>query len=778
MILSDEPKLTQQHKSRTLNRKKPTPGERGGQIDHGVRAGYWVKLALSGALAFAIIWLSALAVLQRDYADAIAAANERVAAKSQIFAQHILSTIRRVDQITREAALVYERTPADIRNFIARQIDLVRDIAFQITVVDRDGIAQYSSLNPSNSRVDLSGREHFRVHKESNGEDRLFISRPVVGKISKQWAIQFTRPILNNGTFNGIVVVSVDPAQFGAFGKDLDLGKGGVASIARDTGERMARYPIAESMYGEQLPAELPIWSPNSPRTGSFPWHTRADGIDRIYGYTRLPDYGLTTLVGETLESALALHHAFRIGVISFACFATVFFGLVLFLVYRWSRDKASRDEGWRSAKMDSLTGLSNRRGFMEAISSVCEAARRDGTSFALLFLDIDQFKTVNDTLGHSVGDALLVAVSGRLQNSLRQNDQVARIGGDEFTIILRDMTRGSDIEAICQKLLHELAVPLQLSGNTVHVSGSIGVAIFPDDATEVEMLLGAADQAMYVSKVRGRNRATFFSRSFQSEAAKRATLINDLHVAVSEGQLCVYYQPIVDAVSGKIQKAEALVRWQHPTLGLITAAEFVPYATDAGLINLIDHFVLGEVAAMLRSLPAELLHDIQIAANKSATDIRSEPDIEGVLAASKDLVGNIVLEITETGLLNDEPQTLANLLRLSEHGIPIALDDFGTGYSSLSYLARFPVNYLKIDQSFVRGVLNAGSREAMLCESIVLLAHKMGIKVIAEGVENEEQRAWLIDIGCDFLQGFHLFRPMNDLQFSSVVIEQAVANG
>ncbi len=478
------------------------------------RDSLWIRLGISAALVLAVIWVTAGLVVHRHYSDAIRSANERVIGKSKTFAQYTISTVRRVDQIAREASAAYERNPADFRRFIVRQSDLVRDIAFQVAVLDRNGFVRFSSIDPAVGKVDLSAREHFRVHKESGGLDQLFISRPVVGKVSKKWAIQFTRPLYNDFEFDGVVVISVDPAEFAAFGQDLDLGPGGIASISRNTGERMARYPIDESQYGLQMPDPLPIWAADLPTSGSFEWRTTSDGVERIYGYTRLPRFGMTVLVGETMKSALAHHYTFRTGVVLFAVFATVFFAVILFLVSRWVKEKMKRDEGWRHANTDPLTGLANRRGFLEEIQNAVETSRRDQSKFALLFIDIDHFKPINDSLGHQVGDSLLSAISKRVKNSVREDDTVARIGGDEFTVILRNISDFADVDGICKKLLNCISLPMRDTEHTLHVTGSIGVAVYPDDALDSDGLIAAADQAMYVSKQQGRNRFTAFSKN------------------------------------------------------------------------------------------------------------------------------------------------------------------------------------------------------------------------------------------------------------------------
>ena len=719
-----------------------------------------IKIAAGTIMMLVAVWIVVFVVIERNYSDSVKLSEQRVLGKSQIFAQYTVSTIKRVDQIVREARLVLEVDPRYFNRFVEQQTTLNDDIAFQISVIDRNGILLSASTDPAVGRVDLSAREHFRVHQESGNADRLFISRPVVGKVSKKSSIQFTRPIFRDNRFDGVLVVSVDPEQFGMFGQDLELGPEGVASIVRDTGERMARYPLSQERYGEMLPGTLPFFAPNSPKSGFVSIRAAVDGVERIYGYTRLPDDGLTVLVGESREYALAQYLSFKRLVLLTGLLATIFVAVIMVLVFRWAAERARRMEVWQHANIDVLTGLPNRRAFLDQLDHEIARAGRTGSIIALLFLDIDHFKNINDTLGHSVGDALLAAVSSRLKNALRQIDTIARMGGDEFTIILSELSQAHDAEQVCKKILGELAVPVYVGERTLHVTTSIGVAFYPDDCADGEAMLKSADQAMYVSKQCGRNRYTLFSSAMQESTSRRMRLTNDQHRAISADQLVVYYQPIVELSTGRVRKAEALIRWQHPDLGLLLPAEFIPYAKEIGFIQQIDQWVTAQVTTRLRAWPESLRRDFKICVNKSAIEFHSADDILKTIETCRGLEGNIVVEITERVLMDDTPGTVANVMKVHAAGIELSLDDFGTGYSSLSYIARFPATYLKIDQAFVAKLHRSNAREGVLCESIILLAHKLGIKVIAEGVETQQQSDWLASIGCDYVQGYLYYRP------------------
>ena len=496
-----------------------------------------IRITACTLLSLVIVWLVAFAAIDRDYSDSIRSTEQRVLNKSQIFSEYTISTIKRVDQIARESALAWTNDQSHFGSFISRQVTLVQDIAFQISVIDKNGILLMTNRDPTVVRTDLSDREHFRVHQESQGADRLFISRPVVGRASRKWSIQFTRPILKDNHFDGVLVVSVDPGQFGAFGENLDLGKDGAASVIRDTGERMARFPINEQQYGQRLPDSRPFLVLGAPGSGTFTVHGAADGVERIYGFTRLTAYGVTTLVGESRAYALAPHVSFKRLVLGIGLLSTIFVMVIMYLLSRWTDEKSRREKAWSEANIDALTQLANRRAFLETLTHEIKRSERTGVPVVLLYLDIDHFKKINDIYGHACGDALLIAVASRLRKVLRQVDTIARMGGDEFTIILSELYQRNDIEAICQKILSKVSTPVATTNQTFSVTASIGIAIYPDDCAGADALINSADRAMYVSKQLGSNRYTFFSSAMQEETAKRTQLANDLPLPLTKDQ-------------------------------------------------------------------------------------------------------------------------------------------------------------------------------------------------------------------------------------------------
>lgn len=422
-----------------------------------------------------------------------------------------------------------------------------------------------------------------------------------------------------------------------------------------------------------------------------------------------------------------------------------------------------------QQANYDQLTRFPNRHLFLDRLGQEIKKARREKQSTALLFIDLDRFKEVNDTQGHDVGDLLLIEAAGRIRSCVRDYDTVARLGGDEFTVILTELSDASDIGRIAQNIVDTLTKPYSIKNRESYISASIGIALYPEDARNVSDLLKNADQAMYQAKQNGRGCYHFFTRAMQEASEHRIQLANDLRHALAKNQLEVYYQPIVDVSNGVISKAEALLRWHHPEQGLVGPALFIPIAEDTGTIHEIGDWVFEQAVMQVKKLKSDLGRDFQISVNKSPVQF-TDNDRLHVRWIDKikelGLAGNsIVVEITEGMLIKDSARITDRLLQFRDAGIQVAIDDFGTGYSALSYLKKFDIDYLKIDQSFTRN-LAMETEDFALCEAIVVMAHKLGIKVIAEGVETEQQRDLLRQIGCDYGQGYLYSKPVPVKEF------------
>ncbi len=434
--------------------------------------------------------------------------------------------------------------------------------------------------------------------------------------------------------------------------------------------------------------------------------------------------------------------------------------------------DISAEQETLRRANFDSLTRLPNRNLFRDRLGKEVVGARRSGKSFALLFLDLDRFKEVNDLLGHNAGDQLLRQCADRICACVRAADTVARLGGDEFTVILNDLQGKAHVEDVAQKILDELARPFQLGAAQVHISGSIGITLYPQDGSDPERLVQNADQAMYVAKNAGRNQFHFFTRAMQEQAWHRLTMMDDLRSALPRGEMRLHFQPVLDLASGEVVKSEALLRWQHPRRGLLPPSEFIALAEETGMIHEIGHWAFTQSLVWskrwnaLTGAPFQIsvnASPIQFMQHKRAMNWGRELSEFGVASSS------ISVEITESVLFNTSAATEQHLLEMRDAGIQVAIDDFGTGYSSMAYLKKFDVDYLKIDQSFVSGTASPNSSRT-IAETIIVMAHKLGLQVIAEGIETPEQRDWLRQVGCDFGQGFLFSRPVPPEDFERLL--------
>ena len=437
-----------------------------------------------------------------------------------------------------------------------------------------------------------------------------------------------------------------------------------------------------------------------------------------------------------------------------------------------FTEKKEAEDMIWRQANFDFLTNLPNRRMLMDRMKQELVKVNQSGKKLALLFLDLDNFKDINDTLGHDAGDHLLLDVAKRLKDCVREFDTVSRLGGDEFAIILTELSDLPTMEKIAHSILRSLAQPYQLGSEIAYVTGSIGITVYPDDGTDIDTLMRNADQALYAAKLAGRNRMSYFTASMQAAAQNRIRLANDMRIAIDEHQFEMLYQPIVEIETGRIQKAEALIRWHHPVRGIISPTEFIFIAEETGQILTISDWAFGEVARELSRWREHLFPDLQISFNISPIVFQNKNDYSDWFEVLEKLNvpgSSIVMEITEGVLIVSNTQVLDRLAEFHQYGMEVALDDFGTGYSSLSYLKKFPIDYLKIDQAFVRHIENE-PKDMALCEAIIVMAHKLDMKVIAEGVQDDGQRLLLAGAGCNYGQGYLFSEPLTAAEFEKLL--------
>ena len=438
--------------------------------------------------------------------------------------------------------------------------------------------------------------------------------------------------------------------------------------------------------------------------------------------------------------------------------------------------DKCAEQRVHELAHYDGLTGLLNRTIFRDELAASISHARRNDRRVAILFVDLDGFKQVNDMHGHAVGDRVLQETAKRLRSAVRATERIARLGGDEFVVLVEEDAPGAGLAA-ARRLVRALALPQEINNHEIHLSASIGVALYPDDSRDLDELLQQADLAMYRVKAAGGNAVGSFSRDLQIRARERVSIANDLRHALESGQFRVFWQPVVAATDGRVLAAEALLRWEHPLRGLVMPGTFIPIAEETGLIVPIGRWAMNVAFAQARAWAAAG-HPIRVAVNLSPRQFRDNAlaaDVESAISLSGVDPRQIELELTETLVMNDEPRVASLLSELKTLGVRLALDDFGTGYSSLAWLRRFPIDTIKIDREFVVD-LPADTEDVEITRSVIALAHSLGRIVVAEGVEREAQAELLRAMGCDALQGYLVSRPVPAVELDAVLAERSPA--
>jgi len=415
-------------------------------------------------------------------------------------------------------------------------------------------------------------------------------------------------------------------------------------------------------------------------------------------------------------------------------------------------------------ATHDSLTGLPNRVLFHDRLEMAIKQTRRNEEKLAILFVDLDHFKQVNDSLGHSIGDELLIEVAKRLQSLLRDSDTIARMGGDEFNILLDGFDNTESIITLVQKCIVAFKEPFTIQEQRLYATLSIGISIYPDDGINAELLLKNADAAMYKAKTEGRNTYQFYAHEMSEKAYERVIMENSLRIALKDNQFRVFYQPQINLISGELAGMEALVRWEHPTLGIVSPDKFIPFCEETGLIQEIDFFVFESVIKQQIEWNLEGITIPKIAVNFSAKTLNSRSiadEVRTIMNFYRCPANCIAIEVTESHIMKNPDEAIRILRELQALGLEISIDDFGTGYSSLSYLKKLPINKLKIDQSFIRDI-PCDEDDIAITKTIIALAHNLKLDVIAEGVETLEQQQFLIANGCPLAQGYLYSKPID----------------
>jgi len=423
---------------------------------------------------------------------------------------------------------------------------------------------------------------------------------------------------------------------------------------------------------------------------------------------------------------------------------------------------KANEEKIWHQANHDALTGLPNRTLLTDRAESALQRARREHTNMAVMFMDLDHFKYINDHYGHAAGDELLVTVADRVSASLRKSDMVVRISGDEFVVLMPLLEHATDAGRVAEKIISTLSQPYLIYDHKIHISASVGIAVFPGDGDDVEVLMKHADTAMYMAKESGRNQYVFYDQKMNDASENRAEVEHDLIQALQQNQLIMYYQPVIDIRSNKITHAEALIRWLHPEKGLVPPDDFIPIAEQCGLIIPLGEWVVNEVSRQVSQWRSEGISDVHVFLNVSPIQLMHANLPAYLTRAAKQFPlsrGNIGIEITENVLIDGSDKIKRVLDTLKDEGINFLIDDFGTGFSSMRYLRKLPFDGLKIDRAFV-SMVDKDHEKAVLVNAMIHMAHSLNLTVVAEGIEREEELAFLRAHDCDFAQGYLLGRP------------------
>jgi diguanylate cyclase (GGDEF)-like protein len=673
-----------------------------------------------------------------------------------------------------------ERNGFDLYAWNRTQV-LVSPGLAQATIIDLDGKLRQTTIDPHPRPIDLSQRSHFQIHLDGKFHG-LYVGQPAITQLSGQPFLPISRRVdAEDGTFLGVLAFLITPSGLTALHKMIDLGPQGVLTLSGLDSVVRLRFSadspdgtkgIGKSVAGGPLPLAIA-----EDAEGRYVRTSVIDGVSRVYAYGRVGSYPLVVTVGLEMDRELAAWRSYATTIVGMALGATLLLiGLAAFLIRRIFRDastaRATTLAITRTAEHDFLTGLPNRMLLNDRIGQAIAVAQRHRNKVAVMFMDLDNFKHINDSLGHQAGDKLLQSVAQRLVACVRGEDTVSRQGGDEFVALLSEVHQPEDAAVIARKMLQAVAETHCIDRHDLRVTASIGVSIYPDDGLDAETIVKNADTAMYQAKENGRHCYRFFEPAMNVRAVERQSIEEELRRALERREFVVHYQPKIDLRTGAITGAEALLGWVHPTRGLLSRAEFIPVAEDCGLIVPIGAWVLREVCRQARSWADAGLSATTMAVNVCAVEFRDENFLDGVFA----ILGEtrldprfLELEMTESVLMARAESTACILQSLRVRGVRVTVDDFGTGYSSLSYLRKFPVDALKIDPSFVRQI-GIADEAAPIVTAVISLARSLKLRVVAEGVETPQELAFLQAQQCDEAQGCYLSPPLSPERFARLL--------
>lgn len=732
-----------------------------------------------GVLLLIAIITTLTSLVEADRKHAVDEAVRQGDNLARLFEQFVSRSLKSADHTILFLRRSYQRNPADTDLAAwAHDPELKNDLTFQFVIIGPDGLIKESSLGASALGIDVGDRAHFRVHVDAT-EDRLFISQPVVLRSSGARTVMLTRRLsAPDGSFAGVVGASFDIIQLEKFYRSVELGHNGLATLVGLDGVVRAAGANGESrldLIGQEIRKAGVFKALRTSVAGHY-WNAalptnevqRLDTVTRLVSYRLVEGFPLLAVIGISEQTVFQHTNENRriyfaiAGVLSVAILIAIVIGAV-----REIKLMSATRQIIKQAHHDGLTGLANRTLFRERVDDAVSQSKQTGECFNILLLDLDNFKDINDTLGHVTGDELIRQVAGRLKAGILDTDFVARLGGDEFAVL--QTPRGDyrdDAVVLASRLLDAIGEPYRLDGHQVIIETSIGIAFAPASGEDTYQLLKNADLALYRAKSEGKNTFRIFEARMEIEARKRYDLEIELRNAIGRDEFDAYYQPLVDTIATQICGVEALMRWHHPERGDIIPDIFIPVAESTGLIVQLGERILRRACFDALSWPSH----ITVAVNLSPVQFRKGDIVDVVSRALSDsglAPERLELEITESVLLQKNEINIAKLHHLKSLGVSIALDDFGTGYSSLSHLQSFPFDKIKIDKSFVAGMATRPDCAAIVC-AVTGLARCLSATTTGEGVETWEQFEMLRAAGCNQAQGF-LFGgpcPAHELRF------------
>ncbi|MEO8360818.1 MAG: EAL domain-containing protein [Vicinamibacteria bacterium] len=769
--------------------------EKGGEPSPGVLRAGWLGRAtepyvLFPALALiglASIFWTTLSVIRFEDAAARHAAALSSRELGETYEAQVVRALREIDQALKVVKFAWESSaqPATLADLREKSL-LPPDLVFRMSVANSVGEI-VASTRPEEA-TSVSQERYFLAQHET---DTLSVGQPSRNPESGEWEVHFSRRLTRKNAFAGIVILAVDASYFVSGYEPSKLGERGVLGIlgtdgifrARRTGDavsagRRVSYAAVVDEADEDLEA-APL--------RSNPW----DGVFRYTSARQLYEFPLAVVVGLSAEEQLMPTRQRMWTYVGRALGASLLLIAVMTALGRMShqlakgRQRAVEEQVAHAARVeylayhDGLTTLPNRSLFSKLLGQSIQVAHRYGRSLAVLFLDLDRFKQINDTLGHEAGDQLLKEVAERLTACLRGSDTVARLGGDEFVVLLPEIQDEKYIAAVAQKILAACARPFLLVGQDFRVTASIGICTYPQDGLDEQTLTKNADIAMYKAKEEGKNNFQFYSARLNATSLERLALESALRRALERSEFQLHYQTKREIRTGRITGLEALLRWQHPDLGMVAPMKFIPMAEETGLIVPIGKWVLKTACLQNMAWQKQGLPSLSIAINLTSRQFSDEHlliDLDDILRQTGMDPRYLELEIGESLLMRDVESTLRILSGLKSMGIRIAIDDFGAGYSSLSTLRQFPLDSIKIDRSFIRDATSV-AEDKDLTQAIIAMGRTLSLTVVAQGVETKEQADFLRLNACDEVQGFYLNKPLPADEIASLLRDQGVAS-